>query len=92
VLIDFDNIVPDDCRQAFLNIPTTWGLDEEVVNALTEMGAAMLASSRDYQNLVQDFVTSLADLPDGVASSAQEHAKKACERLTSAVPAARPGI
>jgi hypothetical protein len=49
VSIDFDMLIDEKCRRAFASIPTSWKLNGDAVNALTNPPALMLVNSGELQ-------------------------------------------
>ena len=62
IKVAFDNIEKfgedgslTSCRYAYRGIPTNWDLSNEVVDALVEMGKALVLNSKEYGELVDQF-------------------------------------
>jgi NTE family protein len=71
--IDFERIADAECRSAFQGIATSWTLPRQEVDALQEMGAAMLRADPRYLELAGQA------RPD--PGPGQARARAACERL-----------
>ena len=70
--VDFERIADAECRTAFQRIATSWTLARHEVDALQEMGSAMLRADRQYLELAGQ----APDTGPGLA-----RARAACERL-----------
>lgn len=51
VEVDLDDLPDPEQRERLLGVPTTYGLDEEVVDELIEVGGALLLRSPEFQKL-----------------------------------------
>ncbi|MCW8088464.1 patatin-like phospholipase family protein [Sabulicella glaciei] len=76
--VDFEMIRDPACRAAFQAIDTTWTLSDREVDAVMEMGGAMLRASPG--------LSSLAALPQGEAETGQARAAAACRSLQGLPP------
>ncbi|MBL8688459.1 MAG: patatin-like phospholipase family protein [Rhodospirillaceae bacterium] len=63
VTIDFDAIADDACRRKFQSIPTSWHIKKEQVDALLEVGGALLANDPSFAKLLSLAGAARPDLP-----------------------------
>ncbi|HVM84737.1 MAG TPA: patatin-like phospholipase family protein [Candidatus Binatia bacterium] len=52
VRVDFDFIADPICRRTFKNLQTSWSLKRDQVDALEQLGAAMVRESKQFQDLM----------------------------------------
>ena len=52
VTVDFDAILDEDCRRKYHNIPTRWALEKKQIDALMEVGKALLQNDPEFDNLL----------------------------------------
>lgn len=71
--VDFEMIRDPACRAAFQGIATTWTLSDREVDAVMEMGGAMLRASPELQGL--------AGRPEAERAAGQARAHAACRHL-----------
>lgn len=70
------------CRDAFQNLATAWTLEDHQIDALLELGSAMLRAQPTYRALVEQAGGTVG--PDTLGSTAapgQDRAAEACRRL-----------
>jgi NTE family protein len=52
ISIDFDAIVDGDCRRKYHSIPTSWSLEKKQVDAVFQIGQALLAGDPEFAHLL----------------------------------------
>jgi NTE family protein len=63
ISIDFDAIADDKCRRKFQSIPTSWTLKPEQVDAVLQVGGALLRNDPAFVDLLRITGVPQADLP-----------------------------
>lgn len=78
----FEMIRDDACREAFQNLATAWTLEDHQIDALLELGSALLRAQPTYRRLVETAGGRVGpDAPGSSASPGQDRAAQACRRL-----------
>ena len=53
ISVDFDAIVDENCRRKFQSIPTSWSLKPQQINAVLQVGQALLGSDPEFSHLLE---------------------------------------
>ncbi len=63
ISIDFDAIADRECRRSFQGIDTSWTLEAEEIDALLQVGGALLANDPEFSDLLRITGAPQTDLP-----------------------------
>jgi hypothetical protein len=67
--VDFDAIVDENCRRKFQSIPTSWSLEPQQINAVLQVGQALLGSDPEFPRLLEITGGTLKDRLPSVAEA-----------------------